>query len=174
MKNSDELIFQEIKRRLTEQSTSIKSIDTKAALILSFVGAILAGLVNSSWFNGLSSSYHLLILLPLGLTCLTSLGTLLVRGYRADPDPKGLINGYQDKTQDQTRGQLIKNYEDVYTKNEPTIKDKALLSKVAFILLALATIAIIISILMAPNTTQGDGKWQMMQHPHRPMYRLNQ
>jgi hypothetical protein len=174
MKNSDEIIFQEVKRRLIEQSASIKSIDTKSALVLSFVGAMLAGLVNSSWFNSLSTSYHLLILLPIGLTCLAALGTLLVRGYRADPDPKGLIKGYKDKTEEQTRGQLIKNFEDVFAKNEPTIKNKALLSKLAFVLLALATVAIIMTILIAPNTTQGDEKWQMMQHPHRQMYRLNQ
>lgn len=174
MKNSDELIFQEVKRRLAEQSASVKSIDTKAALVLSFVGAILAALVNSSWFNSLSQSFHYFILLPLGLTCIASLATLLVRSYRADPDPKALIDGYKDKTEDKTRGQLIKNYEQVFTNNEPTIKNKALLSKITFVLLALAIIVIIVAILFEPNISKGDTTWQMMQHPHHPLYRQNQ
>jgi hypothetical protein len=172
-KNSDEIIYQEVKRRLIEQGVSIKSIDTKAALVLSFAGAILAGLVNSSWFNGLSASYHSLILLPLGLTCVSSLIVLLVRGYRADPDPKKLIDGYQDKTEEQTRGQLIKNYEEVFIENEQRINNKALFSKITFALLAITTIAIIGVILFTPNTSKGDTTWQMTQHQHRP-YRLNQ
>lgn len=173
MSNSDILIYEEVKRRLIEQSVSIKTIDTKAALILSFVGAILAGLVNSSWFNSLSSNYHFLILTPLGLACIASLATLLVRSYRSDPDPKNLINRYKDKTEAQTRGQLTKNYEEVFTKNEPKITNKARLSKVSFVLLAIAAIVLILVILFA-NNSQGDYTWQTMQRRHQPMYRRYQ
>lgn len=174
MKNSDILIYEEVKQRVLEQSTSLKSIDTKAALILSFVGALLAGLVNSSWFISLSTGYLFLILLPLSMTCITSLATLLVRSYRSDPDPKGLIEGYKNKPEDQTRGQLIKNCEEVFTKNEPIIKNKALLSKAAFALLAIVILAIMTAILLAPNISKGDASWQMIQRPHRPQYLLNQ
>ena len=174
MSNSDALIYEEVKRRLIEQSASIKAIDTKAALILSFVGAIVAGLVNSSWFNNLSRNYHLLILVPLSLTCIAALVTLLVRSYRSDPDPKGLIDGYKDKSEDQTRGQLIKNYEEVFTKNQKPIKDKARYSKLSFVLLAATTVAIIIAILYAPNTSKGDSLWQMTQYQRQPIHRLNQ
>jgi len=174
MSNSDKLIYDEVKRRLTEQSVSIKTIDTKAALILSFIGAILAGLINSSWFNGLSHSYHLLILTPLGLACIAALATLLVRSYRADPDPKKLIEGYSGKTEEATRGQLTKNYEKIYYENEPAIKDKARLSKISFVLLAVATIVLIIAILFANNNSQGDNTWQTKQHPRHSMYRQNQ
>jgi phosphate/sulfate permease len=174
MTNSDKLIYEEVKRRLVEQSASIKTIDTKAALILSFVGAILAGLVNSSWFNGLSSNYHFLILAPLALACIAALATLLVRSYRSDPDPKKLISGYKDKTEAVTRGQLTRNYEEVFTNNEPIILNKARLSKVSFVLLAVATIVLIFAILFANNNLQGDNTWQTIQHQHQPMYQQYQ
>lgn len=174
MSSSNDLIYKEVKRRLGEQSTSIKSIDTKAALVLSFVGAILAGLVNSSWFNNLSLSYHLFILAPLGLACITGLATLLVRSYRSDPDPKNLIEGYKNKTEAETKAQLIRNYEDVFSKNEPKVNQKAMLSKISFVFLATSILILLFTVVFVNNNSKGESSWQttiqphlqMRQHPH--------
>ena len=148
-KNSDEIIYSEIKQRLANQSESIRSVDTKASLTLTFVGAILAGLVNSVWFIGLKWYYHLAILLSLGVTAAFSLVAVLVRTYRADPDPSGLINNYANKSEVATRGQLIKNMQDSFDKNEATLKDKVKYLKLCFGFLALAVLILGLSIFLS-------------------------
>jgi len=171
-KNSDDLIYTEIKERISEQNSSIKSVDTKSAFVLSFVAAVLAGLVNSSWFNGLSWTYHLTILAPFGITCGFSLAALLVRQYRADPDPTNLIERYKGKDEDSTKGQLTKNYEEVFSNNQTIADKKANLSKIGFVFLAISILALMFTVLFNDNL-KGEDTWQTTRYQH-PLMQLHQ
>lgn len=140
--NSHNIIFQEVKERLKDQFDSIDSLDTKAGVTLGFVGALLAGLVNSNWFLNLPYYFLLFILLPLASTIIFLLKVVFVRTYRKDPDPKMLIEGYKDKKEDETIRQLIRNFEDCFTKNQKSLDDKKKYLNWGFKLIA-ATVLIV-------------------------------
>lgn len=154
-KNSDELIFSEVKEKLKDQFDSIGVLDTKSGIVLGFVGALLAALLNSDWFIKLPCC----CLLPiLGLICLVALFALLaflVREYRQDPEPSALIKDYKDKNETETRGVLIKNFEESFNKNSKQIDDKKRYLNLSFILLfiTLATTAVIV-LFSSINTNQ--------------------
>ena len=152
VKNSNDLIFSEIRRRLDDLEESAKNIDTKGVLTLSFIGAIIAGLVNSSWFLDLNFKYHLLILFSLTSTALLAFGAIIVRQYRRDPDPTNLIKNYSNKPEIITKNQLISNFEQSYTNNEQVIKDKAKFLKAAFISLSITIVILAASIIFSIHT----------------------
>lgn len=148
-KNSDELIFSEIKLRLSQQYESIKAIDTKASFVLTFISAILAGLVNSNWFIELTWVYHLIILVSLSIATLFSLIAVLVRSYRYDPDPSGLITKYANRSENITRGQLIKNMQESFDRNASVLNDKVRYLKLGLGFLAVSIFILIISIFLS-------------------------
>ncbi len=150
-KNSDDLIFSEIKRRLEDIRQSSSSLDTKAALTLTFTGAILAGLVNAAWFLKLGFVWHILILSGFGLTALIALAAVLARQFRQDPDPKALISLYANKSEKQTKGQLIVNFSDCYSHNAKIVANKGRLLKAAFIGLALSISILVIAIFFSTH-----------------------
>lgn len=137
-KNSDDLIFEQVAGRLDKQHISINSIDTKAALTISFVGAVLAGLVNSSWFLKLNAAYHIAIMSSFGLTAILALVAVLVREFRQDPDPRALVSLYASRSEKYTKGQLTANFVESYYHNAKIIKFKSLFLKLALACLALS------------------------------------
>ena len=137
-KNSDDIIFNEVKARLSDLRQTSNSLDTKAAIVLSFTGAILAGLVNASWFLKLGFVYHILILGGFGVTALLALAVVLTRRFRQDPDPNGLIALYANRSERETKGQLIVNFGDCYSHNSKIVGNKALILKAGLIALVIS------------------------------------
>lgn len=134
--NSDKLIFEEVKERLKDQFDSVDSMDTKAGIALGFNGAILAALLNSDWFRMLPIYFSAFILLVICVATGVALKAFLVRAYKKDPDPSKLIEGYQAKTEKETRGQLIRNFEKCFNENQKMIEDKKKYLNWSFKLLA--------------------------------------
>jgi len=121
---STNLLFSEIKERLNDQLQSIDSLDTKAGITLGFIGVILAGLVNSAWFLDLPYYYLLIILTLIFLTTFFILRAYLVKSYRKDPDPKALVDKYENENEDKIKKQLIRNFEECFNKNKKSLEDK--------------------------------------------------
>ena len=140
--NSDRLIFEEVKERLKDQFESIDSVDTKAGIALGFNGAILAALLNSDWFRALPIYFLVPILLLICVVTGTALKAFLIKAYRKDPEPSELIDGYQGKTEKETLGQLIRNFEKCFNDNVNPIEEKKKYLNWSFKLLAL-TVSII-------------------------------
>jgi hypothetical protein len=155
-KNSDDVIFSELQRRLDDQLHSIQSLDTKAALTLTFVGAIIAGLVNSSWFLGSNNWCKFFILLSLAITAILALLAVIARGYRGDPNPNGLINGYAGKSERVTKGQLTRNYQSAFNDNAKIISRKYVVLNAAFIGLLVSVIVLAASILLVSSNNSKD------------------
>ncbi len=145
-KNSDDIIFDQVAGRLDKQHISINSIDTKAALTISFVGAVLAGLVNSSWFLKLNAAYHIVIMTSFGLTAILALVAVLVREFRQDPDPRALVSLYANHSEKYTKGQLTANFVESYYHNAKIITFKSLFLKLALACLALSIVVFTVSL----------------------------
>jgi len=145
-RNSDELIYSTVKERVADQFRSVTTLDTKAALTLSFTAAVLAGLVNSKWFLELNFVYHVLLLLCFGLSSLFALASLLTRKYRQDPDPAKLIAGFQGASHVQTMGNLIISLKESYEHNARALKSKNFLLNTALVLLTVSVIVFIVAL----------------------------
>lgn len=160
-KNSDQLLFNEIKERLHDQFESIDSIDTKASVALGFDGAILAGLLNSAWFRTLPLYFLIPVLLLICLVTAYALKAFTVKGYRKDPEPTTLIAGYQDKPEEKTLGQLIKNFEESFNDNVKSIDEKKKYLNTSFKLLGLIVITISIIVLLSFISPKRQGNHQI-------------
>jgi hypothetical protein len=147
--NSHNLIFLEIKERLKDQLDSASSLDNKAGITLGLVGALLVGLLNSSWFIQLRYYYLLTILILMVATVICLLKAYFVRTYRKDPEPKTLIDGYQNKPEDETIRQLIRNFENCFNKNKKPLESKKRYLNWGFKLLALTVFAICLIVFLS-------------------------
>ncbi len=161
--NSDKLIFEEIKERLKDQLDSVDSMDTKAGIVLGFNGAILAALLNSDWFRTLPIYFLGFILLAICVTTGVALKAFLVRAYKKDPDPSKLIEGYQGKKENETRGQLIRNFEKCFNNNKEMIENKKKYINWSFKLLALTVgiVAFVALITTFINNANYYSPWRM-------------
>lgn len=162
--NSDRLIFSEVKERLQDQLDSVDGMDTKAGIALGFNGAILAALLNSDWFKTLPGVLLIAILLLICAVTALSLKAFLIKGYRKDPEPSKLIEKYQEKTEQETLGRLIKNFEECFNENEKSIEEKKKYLNWSFKLLAL-TVGVIA--LVAYWTMSTDRSYHVKYKNHR-------
>lgn len=150
--NSDKLIFLEIKERLKDQFESVDSMDTKAGIALGFDGALLAALLNSDWFRALPTYFLVPILLLVCLVTASALKAFLIKAYCKDPDPSKLIEGYQSKSEEETLGQLIRNFEKCFNNNTKSIEDKKKYLNWSFQLLAVLVGVIAFTVLFSSLT----------------------
>lgn len=146
------VVVSEIKERLLDQIASIQRLDTKAALTLSFIAAIIAGLSSSDWFIDRSLYYRLPILTVLFSSSLSALVAILVRNYSRDPLPRQLLLKYGKSTDEAVNEQLAYNWVACFERNQPSIKRKSLFVNIAFVLLATAIGIICLAILLTDST----------------------
>lgn len=163
--NSHKLLYSEIKERLKDQFDSVDSLDTKAGVTLGFSGVILIGLVNSGWFLDLQSHFFLIVLTPLIIAISSLVASVFVRSYNKDPDPTKLIEGYKDKTEDETRRQLIRNFEDCFKKNTKPLKDKRNYLNLGFVMLGITVVMVCFTLFILGTTPQSK------QHNQFKVYR---
>lgn len=149
--NSHKIIYSEIKERLKDQFSSIDSLDTKSGISLGLIGALIAGLINSTWFVTLSAFYLIPILILLVASTFFLLRAFLVKDYKKDPEPSALIDGYQDKNEDETIAQLIRNFTTCYDGNKKSIEDKKKYMNIGFILLFCTILFLCISVFFSNN-----------------------
>lgn len=149
---SNRILYTEIKERLRDQLDSVDTLDTKSGITIAFVGALIGGLANSSWFIGLHYYFMLPIMIALTLTTLFALISILSREYRKDPEPSELVNKYKDKTEIETKAQLIRNFEDCFNANESIISFKKKMLNIAFTLLFVSIILLCITMFLSTNS----------------------
>lgn len=152
---SHEMVYEEIKARLSKQQSQIDALNSKANSLIGFGGAILAILLGTqtSWLAGNDMSKALTVL---GGSMLIFSVVFAYRGYqlqsyRADPNPRALAEKYRDKPIGETREALMSNLVDRFESNECAIKLKVVQIRWAFRLqlsaVALLGIATLFSIL---------------------------
>jgi len=144
-------VVSEIKERLIDQISSIHRLDNKAALTLSFIGALIAGLSSSDWFISRSIYYQAPTLLLLLGSVVCALIALLVRKYSRDPMPRRLLLKYGESIEYKVQNQLAYNWVACYEKNQPLLNRKSTYVNLAFVLLAAGITLLCISIVMTDS-----------------------
>ena len=146
--NSDLIIFNEIKEKLSDQLNSINSLDSKSGITIALVGAFIAGIFNSNYILSFGSIFLIILISILSFSILSVFISIFARRFKKDPDPRNLIELYKEKSCSETIGQLIINYRDNYYENERSINIKKNLLNTSFILILISTLVIIIGIIM--------------------------
>ena len=146
-KNSDKIIFEEIKEKNEDQFDSIKTIDNKTGIIIALVGVLTIGLLNSNLLE-INFYFTLSIIALFSLSILFAFLCFIVKSYHRDPDPSNLIEEYKDKLESVTRGQLIRNYACCYCKNVNSIRSKKYLLNISIIIVSISIVFILTLLLI--------------------------
>ncbi|HIH36441.1 MAG TPA: hypothetical protein HA232_00840 [Methanocellales archaeon] len=122
-KKTLELVYGEIKDALNNPFQSIENLDTKASVIIGFVGVIIGISLNlyppsSSYLFG---SYMTVFL----LSFFFSFSAYKTERYRSDPEPRKLTEKYLRERDYTVKKQLIDNFIQSHEDNKKRIDKKA-------------------------------------------------
>ncbi|MEA1957349.1 MAG: hypothetical protein U9N01_03220 [Euryarchaeota archaeon] len=141
-----ELIYNEVKDRLNTQFPSLDGLNTKASVIIGFVGVIIG--ISLNLYS--DENPHLFIgsmLLFLGAAFL-SFSAYKVEGYRRDPKPRELTVEYLREDGKKVKKQLIDNFIQSYEDNENRIEEKVKYINYSLIILFIGLIVLILSVIV--------------------------
>ena len=141
-----ELIYNEVKDRLNIQFQSLDGLNTKASIIIGFVGVIIG--ISLNLYS--DENLHLFIgsmLLFLGAAFL-SFSAYKVEGYRRDPEPRKLTEKYLREDDKKVKKQLIDNFIQSFEDNKSRIEKKVKYINYSLILLFIGLIVLILSVIV--------------------------
>lgn len=148
-----DLIYAEVKERLSVQWQAIDSLDSKAGLVLSSASVVIsiaAGLQASS--SQTIQTVPLALLLAGGLLyvfCMVfGLRGFKIRGYRRDPEPGPLHKKYLHEEPELTKGTIIANLIESFEENKKLLDSKAGDIQRSMLFLALETGTLVAALML--------------------------
>jgi len=141
-----ELIYNEVKDTLNTQFQSVEGLNTKASVIIGFVGVIIGislqlySQSNSYLFGSCMTLFMISIFL--------SFSAYKVEGYRRDPEPRKLTEKYLREDDKKVKKQLIDNFIVSFEDNKNKIEEKGKNINYSLILLFVGLIVLISSIIV--------------------------
>lgn len=141
-----ELVYNEVKDALNTQLQSLDGLNTKASVIIGFVGVIIGISLN---LYSYSNSYLFGSSMTLFLTSIFfTLFAYRVKSYRRDPEPETLTIKYLRDDCKTVKKQLIDNFIQSFKENKIKIDDKVKYINYSLILLFLGLIILTLSIIV--------------------------
>jgi hypothetical protein len=141
-----ELVYNEVKDALNTQLQSLDGLDTKASVIVGFIGVIIGISLNLYQY---SNSYLFVLCMALFLASIFfTLSAYKVKSYRRDPEPEALTINYLREDPRIVKKQLIDNFIQSFKENEIKIKDKVNYINYALTLLFVGLIILTLSIIV--------------------------
>ena len=140
-----ELVYNEVKDALNMQFQLMEGLNTKASVIVGFVGVIIG--ISLNLYSG--ENTHLFIesmLFFLGAAFL-SFSAYKVESYRRDLEPRKITEKYLREDDKKVKKQLIDNFIQSYKDNEIKIEKKAKYINYSFILLFIGLILLTLSVI---------------------------
>ena len=141
-----ELVYGEVKDALNTQFQSLDGLNTKASVIVGFVGVIIGISLN---LYSHSNSYLFGSCMTLFLISIFfALSAYTVKSYRRDPEPRKLAENYLREDGEHVKKQLIVNFIQSFEDNEIKVKRKGRYINYSLILLFIGLIVLTLSILV--------------------------
>jgi len=141
-----DLVYNEVKDALNMQFQSVEGLNTKASIIIGFVGVIIG--ISLNLYS--DENPHLFIgsmLLLLGAAFL-SFFAYKVEGYRRDPEPRALTVNYLRVDDKMVKKQLIDNFIASFEDNKTKIEEKVKYINYSIIFLFIGLIVLILSVIV--------------------------
>ena len=141
-----ELVYNEVKGALNTQIQSLDGLNTKASVIIGFIGVILGISLNLYPHSNpyLFGSCMTLLL----ISSFFALSAYRVESYRRDPEPRKLTENYLRDDSEKVKKQLIDNFIQSFENNKIKIKKKVKYINYSLILLFIGLIVLTLSILV--------------------------
>jgi len=141
-----ELVYKEVDNALNRQFQSLDGLDTKASVIIGFIGVILGISLNlyphsNPYLFGLCMALFL-------ISIFFALYAYKVKRYRRDPEPRKLAEKYLEDNAKKVKKQLIDNFIQSYEDNKIKKGKKVKYINYSLIILFIGLIVLTLSILV--------------------------
>ena len=141
-----ELVYNEVKDALNTQLQSLDGLNTKASVIIGFVGVIIGISLN---LYSYSNSYLFGSSMTLFLTSIFfTLYAYKVESWRSDPGPRTLTEKYMREGDKKVKKQLIDNFIQSFEDNKIKIEKKVSYINYSLIILFIGLIVLTLSIIV--------------------------
>ena len=141
-----ELVYKEVGSALNRQFQSLDGLNTKASVIVGFIGVILGISLNLYPHSNpyLFGSCMTLFLISIFF----ALSAYKVESYRRDPEPRKLTENYLKEDSEKVKKKLIDNFIQSVEANEIKINKKVKYINYSLVLLYIGLIVLTLSILL--------------------------
>jgi hypothetical protein len=126
-----ELIYNEVKDRLNTQFQSLDGLNTKASVIIGFVGVII----------GICMTLFM-------ISIFFSFSAYKGKRYRRDPEPRKLAEKYLREDSKKVMKKLIDNFIESFEDNKTKIEEKGKYINYSLILLFVGLVVLILSVIL--------------------------
>ena len=141
-----DLVYNEVKDALNMQFQSMDGLNTKASVIIGFVGVIIG---ISLQLYSQSNSYLFGSCMTLFLISIVfSFSAYKIKSYRRDPEPRDLTEKYLRADDKTVKKQLIDNFIASFEENKTNIEEKGKYINYSLILLFVGLIVLILSVIV--------------------------
>jgi len=148
-KNSKISFFLEIAReKISRLFYAVERIETKASIIIGFVGVMLGYILASFDKYSLRLTMLSLSITFLFISFVFAILVILTEKYRSDPDLEKLYYKYKNKNSEEVKKQLFLNLTDSYNENKTQLHGKVKLLKHSLIFLLLGLFLLVIRFLL--------------------------
>jgi hypothetical protein len=141
-----ELIYNEVKDRLNTQFQSLDGLNTKASVIIGFVGVIIG--ISLQLYSQSNSYLFGSCMALFMISIFFSLSAYKIKSYRRDPEPRPLRDKYLTTNDKKVKEQLIANFIESFEGSKAKIEEKGKYINYSLMLLFVGLIVLISSIVM--------------------------
>lgn len=138
------LFLELTKERIGRLFYAIERIETKASIIIGFLGIVLGYILVGTDRIFWELTIFNLGVLSLLISFILAFSIIITLKYRDDPDPEKLFCKYKDINPQEVKEQLLSNLIDSYNENKPKLRMKAIFFKhsLGFLIVGLILLAI--------------------------------
>ena len=126
------LFLELTKERISRLFYAIERIETKASVIIGFLGIVLGYILASTDKTFWKLTIFNLGVLSLLISFVLAFLIIITLKYRDDPNPEKFSRKYKDISPQEVKEQLLSNLIDSYNENKPKLRMKAILFKHSF------------------------------------------
>ena len=141
-----DLVYNEVKDALNMQFQSMDGLNTKASVIIGFVGVIIG--ISLQLYSQSNSYLFGSCMTLFMISIFFSFSAYKIKSYRRDPEPRELTEKYLREDDKEVKKQLIDNFIASFEENKNKIEEKVKYINYSLILLFVGLIVLISSIIV--------------------------
>ena len=141
-----ELIYNEVKDRLNTQFQSLDGLNTKASVVIGFVGVIIG--ISLQLYSQSNTYLFCSCMILFMISIFFSFSAYKIKSYRIDPKPRALTEKYLMEDDKKVKKQLIDNFIESFEDNKNKIEKKGKYINCSLIFLFVGLIVLISSIIV--------------------------
>lgn len=147
-----DVVLDQTREAVHEQSERISSLDTKLGVLLGLSGVMLAALVSSPSIRSATPPVRIMLIVAVALifcSLLAAAWGYWIRKYQVAPDPMILRQAYLSEAPEETKLALVDYLATAYVWNQRRIVSKVWCTHISFILLLIGATTIGVTVMVS-------------------------